>query len=58
MFDFDEDIYGESIETDLIEFLRPEETFRDAAGAFDVPAMVDQVHRDAARAREILSRTA
>jgi riboflavin kinase/FMN adenylyltransferase len=54
LFDFDEDIYGESIETDLIAFLRPEETFRDAAGAFDVPAMVDQVHRDAAQAREIL----
>jgi riboflavin kinase/FMN adenylyltransferase len=56
LFDFDEDIYGESIETDLIAFLRPEETFRDAAGAFDVPAMVDQVHRDAAQAREILAR--
>jgi riboflavin kinase/FMN adenylyltransferase len=56
LFDFDEDIYGETIETDLIEFLRPEETFRDATGAFDVPAMVDQVHRDAAQAREILER--
>jgi riboflavin kinase/FMN adenylyltransferase len=57
LFDFDEDIYGESIETDLIAFLRPEETFRDAAGAFDVPAMVAQVHRDAAMAREILTRS-
>jgi riboflavin kinase/FMN adenylyltransferase len=56
LFDFDEDIYGETIETDLIAFLRPEETFRDAAGAFDVPAMVEQVHRDAAQAREILAR--
>ncbi len=56
LFDFDEDIYGENIETDLIEFLRPEETFRDAAGQFDVPAMVDQVHLDAAKAREILAR--
>jgi riboflavin kinase/FMN adenylyltransferase len=54
MFDFDEDIYGETIETDLIAFLRPEETFRDAAGAFDVPAMVTQIHRDAAKARGIL----
>ncbi len=54
MFDFDEDIYGERIETDLIAFLRPEETFRDAGGAFDVPAMVAQVHRDAAQARAIL----
>jgi len=55
LFDFDEDIYGEMIETDLIEFLRPEETFRDAAGNFDVPAMVAQCHRDAAKAREILA---
>jgi riboflavin kinase/FMN adenylyltransferase len=54
MFDFDEDIYGEVIETELIEFLRPEETFRDAAGNFDVPAMVAQVHRDAAGARAVL----
>jgi riboflavin kinase/FMN adenylyltransferase len=54
LFDFDEDIYGEVIETELIAFLRPEETFRDAAGNFDVPAMVRQVHRDAAQAREIL----
>ena len=57
LFDFDEDIYGEIIETDLIEFLRPEETFRDAAGQFDVPAMVEQVHRDAAQAKAILART-
>jgi hypothetical protein len=27
MFEFDEDIYGETIETDLIAFLRPEEKF-------------------------------
>jgi riboflavin kinase/FMN adenylyltransferase len=56
LFDFDEDIYGEVIETELIAFLRPEETFRDANGDFDVPAMVRQVHRDAAQAREILRR--
>jgi hypothetical protein len=49
LFDFDEDIYGEVIETELIEFLRPEEAFRDAGGNFDVPAMVAQIHRDAAR---------
>lgn len=58
LFDFDEDIYGEMIETDLIEFLRPEETFRDAAGNFDVTAMVAQIHRDAAKAREILAKYA
>ena len=35
LFDFDEDIYGEIIETELVAFLRPEETFRDAAGNFE-----------------------
>jgi len=54
LFDFDEDIYGEVIETELIAFLRPEVTFRDAAGNFDVPGMVSQIHRDAAEARLIL----
>jgi riboflavin kinase/FMN adenylyltransferase len=54
LFDFDEDIYGEVIETDLIRFLRPEIAFRDAAGDFDVPAMVEQVHQDAREARAIL----
>ena len=54
IFDFDEDIYGEVIETELLAFLRPEETFRDAAGDFDVAGMVRQIHRDAAQAREIL----
>jgi riboflavin kinase/FMN adenylyltransferase len=54
LFDFDEDIYGEVIETDLIAFMRDEEAFVDAKGDFDVPAMVAQVHRDAAEARVIL----
>ena len=54
LFDFDEDIYGELIETDLVAFLRPEQTFTDAAGNFDVPAMVEQIHLDAAEARRIL----
>jgi riboflavin kinase/FMN adenylyltransferase len=54
LFDFDEDIYGEVIETDLLAFLRDEEVFRNAAGEFDIPGMVAQVHRDAAKAREIL----
>jgi len=54
LFEFDEDIYGEVIETDLIAFLRPEETFLDADGRFDVPAMVRQIHRDADEARGIL----
>jgi riboflavin kinase/FMN adenylyltransferase len=54
LFDFDEDIYGEVIETELIAFIRPEVTFRDAAGNFDIPGMVAQIHRDATQARAIL----
>ncbi len=54
LFDFDEDIYGETIENELIAFLRPELTFRDAAGAFDVPAMVTQIHKDVAEAKALL----
>jgi riboflavin kinase/FMN adenylyltransferase len=54
IFDFDEDIYGEVIESELLAFLRPELTFVDDQGGFDVPAMVRQVHLDAAEARKIL----
>lgn len=54
LFDFDEDIYGEMIETDLVAFLRPEVAFTDAAGNFDVPAMVAQIHKDADQARALL----
>ena len=48
LFDFDEDLYDQVIETDLIHFLRPEEKF---AG---LEAMTAQVMKDAARAREVL----
>ena len=54
IFDFDEDIYGEVIESELLAFLRPELTFTDDQGRFDVPAMVRQIHLDAAEARKIL----
>jgi len=49
LFDFDEDIYGETIETDLIAFLRPEEKFA------TIEAMVEEVRRDERRARDILA---
>ncbi|HWD68072.1 MAG TPA: riboflavin biosynthesis protein RibF [Caulobacteraceae bacterium] len=49
LFDFDEDIYGEVIEAELIEFLRPEEKFP------SIPAMVEQVWRDAGRARQMVA---
>jgi riboflavin kinase / FMN adenylyltransferase len=48
LFDFDEDIYDQVIETDLIAFLRPEEKFASLA------AMTDQVMQDAADARRRL----
>jgi riboflavin kinase/FMN adenylyltransferase len=50
LFGFDEDIYGETIETDLIAFLRPEEKF---AGGID--AMVAQIRLDEQNARRILA---
>jgi riboflavin kinase/FMN adenylyltransferase len=49
IFDFNEDIYGENIDVDFIERLRSEEKFADVA------ALVEQMHRDAARAKEILA---
>jgi riboflavin kinase/FMN adenylyltransferase len=48
LFDFDEDIYGETIETELIAFQRPEDLFESHE------AMVDQIRRDAEIARRIL----
>ncbi|MDO8296115.1 MAG: bifunctional riboflavin kinase/FAD synthetase [Caulobacter sp.] len=48
LFDFDEDLYGQVIETQLIAFLRPEEKF----GSID--EMVLQIRRDEAAARGIL----
>jgi riboflavin kinase/FMN adenylyltransferase len=48
LFDFDEDIYDQVIETDLIRFLRPEEKFPDLA------TMTAQVMADAEAARALL----
>jgi riboflavin kinase/FMN adenylyltransferase len=49
LFDFDEDIYGEVIETELARFLRPEEKFA------SIEAMVEQIRRDETAARAILA---
>ncbi|MDO9474597.1 MAG: bifunctional riboflavin kinase/FAD synthetase [Caulobacter sp.] len=49
LFDFDEDLYGQVIETQLIAFLRPEEKF----GSID--AMVEQIREDERQARAILA---
>lgn len=48
LFDFDGDLYGQALETELIAFLRPEMTF-DGLGALKA-----QIDADAKAAREIL----
>ena len=48
LFDFDGDLYGKKIQVEFVEKLRDEEKFE------SLEAMVQQIHRDAARAREIL----
>ncbi|MFM8938745.1 MAG: riboflavin kinase, partial [Phenylobacterium sp.] len=49
LFDFDEDLYGQVIETDLIAFLRPEAKFD------SLQEMTAQIDDDASMARMILS---
>ena len=48
LFDFDGDLYGKRIQVEFVEKLRDEEKFA------DLDAMVKQIDRDAAQAREIL----
>ena len=48
LFDFDEDLYGQMLETQLIAFLRPEEKFP------SIDAMMAQIRVDEAEARRIL----
>lgn len=47
-FDFDGDLYGQTIEVELIEYLRPEAKFD------SLDALTAQIGKDCARAREIL----
>lgn len=49
VFDFDQDIYDRRIEVAFVAFLRAEEKFD------SLEALVAQMHKDAAKAREILS---
>jgi riboflavin kinase/FMN adenylyltransferase len=49
LFDFDDDIYGQTVETDLVAFLRPEEHFS------SVEALTAQVHHDAEIARKLFA---
>ncbi|HEX4198389.1 MAG TPA: bifunctional riboflavin kinase/FAD synthetase [Caulobacteraceae bacterium] len=48
LFDFDEDLYGQTIETELLAFLRPELNFD------SLEALVAQIAEDAANARAFL----
>ena len=52
LFDFDENLYGRTIETELVAWLRPELTFD------GLDALKRQIDADAARAREALARAA
>ena len=49
IFDFDKDIYGEYIHVDFIARLRSEEKFD------DIEDLIEQMHRDSARAKETLA---
>ena len=48
LLDFDEDLYGQTLETDLIAFLRPDERFD------GLEAMTVQMEHDKANARALL----
>ncbi len=49
LFEFDENIYGETVEIELIEFIRPELNFD------DVETLVAQMHADTAEAKALLA---
>jgi riboflavin kinase/FMN adenylyltransferase len=48
IFDFDEDIYGQSMRMEFVEWIREEKSFPDPR------ALVQQIDRDAQKARRIL----
>ncbi len=48
LFDFDEDLYGQTLETDLVHFIRGDEKFD------SLDAMVEQMDRDKQKARALL----
>jgi riboflavin kinase/FMN adenylyltransferase len=49
LFDFDGDLYGQTVETELVAFLRPEKSFE------GLDALKAQIEADAAAAREALA---
>jgi riboflavin kinase/FMN adenylyltransferase len=52
LFDFDGDLYGKYLSVELIQYIRPEAKFA------DLDALITQIRADAAKAREILAKTA
>ena len=52
LFDFDGDLYGKYLSVELIQYIRPEAKFP------SLDALIAQIGADAARAREILAKTA
>jgi riboflavin kinase/FMN adenylyltransferase len=52
LFDFDGDLYGKYLSVELIQYIRPEAKFP------DLEALIAQIAADAAKAREILAKTA
>jgi riboflavin kinase/FMN adenylyltransferase len=48
LFDFDEDLYGQILDTDLVAFLRPEAKFD------SLEIMIEQIGRDVEEARALL----
>lgn len=52
LFDFDEDLYGQTLAIEFHRFLRPEARFD------DLRALVEQMDRDCAEARRVLAREA
>ena len=51
LFDFDGDLYGKHLMVELLAYIRPEAKFD------GLPALIAQIGRDAARARQILAAT-
>ena len=49
LFDFDGDLYGREIEIEFIGFVRPDQRFP------DMDALIVQMDKDCARAREMLA---
>ncbi len=49
LIDFDDDIYGEEVRVDFVEYLRPVEPFDSVEG------LVEQMRADVARSREVLA---